>query len=53
MRFKRRALKGDATDPVLARKVWAISEEQTGISPAPSTVAGVKAARADSRATTM
>ena len=30
MRFKRRALKG-ATDPVLARKVWAISDGQTGI----------------------
>jgi NAD(P)-dependent dehydrogenase (short-subunit alcohol dehydrogenase family) len=47
MRFKRLTLKGAATDPVLAGKVWAISAEQTGIRPAPS-ADGVTAARANS-----
>jgi NAD(P)-dependent dehydrogenase (short-subunit alcohol dehydrogenase family) len=31
MRHKRQTLKGAATDPFLAAKVWAMSEEQTGI----------------------
>jgi NAD(P)-dependent dehydrogenase (short-subunit alcohol dehydrogenase family) len=52
MRFKRQTLKGAATDPVLAGKVWAISEEQTGIRPAPSAAAGVEAPRTNSRVTT-
>jgi len=41
MRRKRLALKGAAKDPVLAATVWSISEQQTGIDPARSTVAVV------------
>jgi NAD(P)-dependent dehydrogenase (short-subunit alcohol dehydrogenase family) len=37
MHRKRLALKGAATDATLAAKVWAISEEQTGIEPSAST----------------
>jgi hypothetical protein len=33
MRRKRLTLKGAATDPVLAAKVWAISAKQTGMEP--------------------
>ena len=35
MRRKRLALKGGATTPILANKLWAISEQQTRIKPAP------------------
>ena len=45
MRRKQLTLKGAATDPILAAKIWAISEEQTGIEPARSAVAAVSAAR--------
>jgi len=48
MRHKRLALKGAATDPALAAKVWAISEQQTGLDPARSAVATASAARATS-----
>ena len=43
MRRKRLRLKGAATDRALAAKVWSISEEQTGIDPARSSVAAVSA----------
>jgi hypothetical protein len=39
MRHKRQTLKGAATDPALAAKVWAISEKQTGLEPANSPMA--------------
>jgi NAD(P)-dependent dehydrogenase (short-subunit alcohol dehydrogenase family) len=39
MRHKQLRLKGAATDPALAAKVWAISEKQTGIDPARSPIA--------------
>lgn len=41
MRRKQLKLKGAATDPALAAKVWSISEQQAGIDPARSGVAGV------------
>jgi NAD(P)-dependent dehydrogenase (short-subunit alcohol dehydrogenase family) len=44
MRRKRLTLKGAAQDPELAAKVWRISEEQTGVDPARSTVSAVSAA---------
>jgi NAD(P)-dependent dehydrogenase (short-subunit alcohol dehydrogenase family) len=44
MRHKQLTLKGAATDPALAAKVWAISEKQTGTEPAGSEVAAVMAA---------
>jgi hypothetical protein len=37
-------LKGAATDPALAAKIWAISEKQTGIDPAHSNVAELSTA---------
>lgn len=37
-------LKGAATDPALAAKLWAVSEKQTAIDPARSNVAAVTAA---------
>jgi NAD(P)-dependent dehydrogenase (short-subunit alcohol dehydrogenase family) len=43
LRRKRLTLKGAAADPILAAKLWAISEEQTGIDPARSAVASVTA----------
>jgi retinol dehydrogenase 14 len=47
MRHKRQKLKGAATDPTLAAKVWATSEKQTGIEPArPAGVAMAAARRA-------
>jgi NAD(P)-dependent dehydrogenase (short-subunit alcohol dehydrogenase family) len=48
MRHKRLTLKGAGTDPILAAKVWALSEKQTGIEPAGSPIATLTAA---SRAT--
>jgi hypothetical protein len=45
MRHKRLKLKGAATDPTLAAKVWAISEEQTGIEATRTAGAAVAAAR--------
>jgi retinol dehydrogenase 12 len=44
MRHKRLTLKGAATDPALAAKVWAISEKQTRIDPARSPIATLAAA---------
>jgi len=44
MGHKRLSLKGAATDPVLAARVWAISEKQTGIDPSRSPVATLAAA---------
>ena len=44
MRGKRRSLKGAANDQPLAARVWAISEQQTGIDPARSAVTAVSAA---------
>jgi NAD(P)-dependent dehydrogenase (short-subunit alcohol dehydrogenase family) len=41
MRRKQLTLKGAATDAKLASRVWSISEQQTGIDPARSTVAAV------------
>jgi retinol dehydrogenase 12 len=46
MHHKRQKLKGAATNPALAAKVWAISEEQTGIERAGSAVAAVAGANA-------
>jgi NAD(P)-dependent dehydrogenase (short-subunit alcohol dehydrogenase family) len=43
MRRKRLTLKGAASDPILAAKVWTISEEQTGIEPGGSGAAAVLA----------
>jgi NAD(P)-dependent dehydrogenase (short-subunit alcohol dehydrogenase family) len=40
MRRKRLRLKGAATDPTLAARLWAISEKQTRIDPARPAVAG-------------
>jgi retinol dehydrogenase-14 len=51
MRHKRQKLKGAATDPSLAAKVWAISEEQTGIETTGSEAAGAAAGRATSDVT--
>jgi NAD(P)-dependent dehydrogenase (short-subunit alcohol dehydrogenase family) len=45
MRHKRLKLKGAATDPTLAAKVWAIGEEQTGIEATRTAGAAVAAAR--------
>jgi len=44
MRRKQLTLKGAATDPALAARIWQISEEQTGIDPQRSAVAAVSAA---------
>jgi hypothetical protein len=44
MRGKQLSLKGAATDPSLAARVWSISEQQTGVDPARSAVAAVSAA---------
>ncbi|MDQ6775632.1 MAG: SDR family NAD(P)-dependent oxidoreductase [Actinomycetota bacterium] len=44
MRRKQLTLKGAATDPALASKVWSITEQQAGIDPARSAVAAVSAA---------
>ena len=44
LRHKRLTLKGAATDPALAAKIWAISETETGIDPARSNVAALAAA---------
>jgi NAD(P)-dependent dehydrogenase (short-subunit alcohol dehydrogenase family) len=44
MRHKQLTLKGAATDSTLAAKVWAVSEEQTGIEPAHSVVTALGAA---------
>jgi NAD(P)-dependent dehydrogenase (short-subunit alcohol dehydrogenase family) len=44
MRGKQLSLKGAANDQSLAARVWAISEQQTGIDPARSAVAAVSAA---------
>jgi len=44
MRGKRLSLKGAANDRSLAARVWAISEQQTGIDPARSAVTAVSAA---------
>jgi len=44
MRRQRLTLKGSATDPALAARLWRVSEEQTGIDPASSAVAAVAAA---------
>jgi NAD(P)-dependent dehydrogenase (short-subunit alcohol dehydrogenase family) len=44
LRHKRLTLKGAATDPAIASKLWAISEQQTGIDPTHSNVAAVSAA---------
>jgi NAD(P)-dependent dehydrogenase (short-subunit alcohol dehydrogenase family) len=41
MRGKQLPLKGAATDPASAAKVWSISEQQTGIDPVRSAVAAV------------
>ena len=49
MRHKRLALKGAATDPALAAKVWAISEQQTGNEPAHSAVTTVAATSQSNR----
>jgi hypothetical protein len=46
MRRKLLRLKGAAHDQALAKRVWAVSEEQTGIDPASSAVAAVSAASA-------
>jgi NAD(P)-dependent dehydrogenase (short-subunit alcohol dehydrogenase family) len=43
MRRKRLTLKGAATEPALAAKLWSISEEQAGIDPAHSAVAALSA----------
>jgi len=45
MRGKQLTLKGAATDPASAAKVWSLSEQQTGIDPARSAVAAVSTAR--------
>jgi hypothetical protein len=47
MRHKQLTLKGAATDPILAAKVWTRSEEQTGIAPTSSVVGAVAAAGAN------
>jgi NAD(P)-dependent dehydrogenase (short-subunit alcohol dehydrogenase family) len=44
LRHKRLTLKGAATNPTLAAKIWAISETQTGIDLGHSNVAAVSAA---------
>jgi NAD(P)-dependent dehydrogenase (short-subunit alcohol dehydrogenase family) len=44
MRGKQLSLKGAANDQSLAARVWAISEQQTGVDPARSAVAAVSAA---------
>ena len=44
MRGKQLSLKGAATDPSLAARVWTISEQQTGVDPARSAVAAISAA---------
>jgi len=44
MRGKQLSLKGAANDQSLAARVWAISEQQTGVDPARSAVAAVAAA---------
>jgi NAD(P)-dependent dehydrogenase (short-subunit alcohol dehydrogenase family) len=44
MRRKQLTLKGAATDPALAARIWQLSEEQTGIDPQRSAVATVRAA---------
>ena len=44
MRGKQLSLKGAATEQSLAARVWAISEQQTGVDPARSAVAAVSAA---------
>jgi NAD(P)-dependent dehydrogenase (short-subunit alcohol dehydrogenase family) len=44
MRRKQLTLKGAATDPMLAARIWRLSEEQTGIDPQRSAVAAVSAA---------
>ena len=44
LRHRQLRLKGAATDPALASKVWALSEKQTGIDHAHSNVAAVAAA---------
>jgi hypothetical protein len=45
MRHKRQKLKGAATDPALAAKVWAVSEEQTRVEAGNSAVAALASAR--------
>jgi hypothetical protein len=45
MRHKRQTLKGAATNPELAAKVWAISENQTAIDPARSPIATLVTAK--------
>jgi hypothetical protein len=44
MRGRQLSLKGAANEQSLAARVWAISEQQTGIDPARSAVAAVSAA---------
>ena len=44
MRGKQLSLKGAANEQSLAARVWAISEQQTGVDPARSAVAAVSAA---------
>ena len=44
LRHKKLTLKGDATNPALAAKLWAISEQQTRIDPAHSNVTALAAA---------
>ena len=44
MRRKQLKLKGAATDPAAAAKVWSISEQQTGLDPEHSAVAAVSSA---------
>jgi NAD(P)-dependent dehydrogenase (short-subunit alcohol dehydrogenase family) len=44
MHHKQLKLKGAATDPNIAAKIWAISEEQTGVGSGRSSVAAVTAA---------
>jgi hypothetical protein len=41
MRRTRLTLKGAATDPATAARIWRISEEQAGIDPASSSVARI------------
>jgi NAD(P)-dependent dehydrogenase (short-subunit alcohol dehydrogenase family) len=48
MRHKQLKLKGAAADPALAAKLWGVSEQQTGLDPAPRDVASESAARARS-----
>ncbi|MGN6169479.1 MAG: SDR family NAD(P)-dependent oxidoreductase [Solirubrobacteraceae bacterium] len=49
MRRKQLTLKGAAKDATLAAKVWRVSEEQTGIGPARSTVAALSSDNHGSR----